>query len=105
MAKKSKLNKLKHKSYVKSVGFLGDQVVNKVTGFPTLGLINKGVSRYDKKIAHKTAIKKSYGRMKRNPNMTSNDLSDAYYKDRRGTLTKKGLMRGGLFTQFFVKKK
>jgi len=91
---------------VKGVGSVGNKVVDKVTGLPTtLGVFGRSVNRYDKKVAHNVAIKRSYRRMKRNPRMASNQLSDAYYRDRISELNKNGLVRGGLITQYFRKRK
>jgi hypothetical protein len=106
MTKKSRINKFKHCLYVKGVGTAGNKLIDRVTGLPTtLGVFGISVTRYDKKEAHKVALRKSYRRMKRNPRMTPNQLSDAYYKDRMFELNRNGLVRGGFITQYFKKRK
>lgn len=106
MARKSRINKFKHGLYVKGVGTAGNKIIDKATGLPTtFGLFGRSVRRYDRKEAHKIAFIKSYRRMKRNPRMTPNQLSDAYYKDRRRELNKNGLLRAGFLTQYFKPRK
>lgn len=106
MARKSRINKFKHNLYVKGVGTVGNKLIDRVTGLTTtLGVFGRSVTRYDKKEAHKVALKNSYIRMKRNTRMTPNQLSDAYYKDRMSELIRNGLVRGGFITQYFKKRK
>ncbi len=76
-------------------------MIDSVTNIPTFGVFGKAVTRFDKKEAHKVAIKRSYIRMKRNPRMSPNQLSDAYYNDRIRELNKKGILRGGFISQYF----
>lgn len=106
MARKSRINKFKHGLYVKGVGMVGNKLIDKITGLPTtLGAFGTSVTKYDKKKAHKVALRKSYRRMKRNPRMTPNQLSDAYYKDRMSELNKNGLVKAGFLTQYLQRRK
>lgn len=63
------------------------------------------LTRYDKKEEHKAALRKSYRRMKKNPRMTSNQISDAYFRDGMSDLNRNGIARGGFITQYFKKRK